>query len=72
MKIGVARHSAKLNRTISAVARHRQLGPSHGERGYFEPILASVILEVGLAMLGGAMLKLARTPQEQQPAPLAA
>jgi hypothetical protein len=35
----------------------------YGEVGLdFQPILASLMLQIGLAMLGGAMLKLARTP----------
>jgi hypothetical protein len=42
----------------------------YGQPGLeFEPILCSLALQAGLAMLAGAMLKLARTPPEQQPAP---
>ena len=44
----------------------------YGQAGLdFQPILASLMLQAGLAMLCGAMLKLARTP-DQQPTPSAA
>ena len=41
----------------------------YGQPGLeFEPILFSLAFQAGLAMLAGAMLKLARTPPEQQAA----
>jgi hypothetical protein len=50
---------------LAGVGLLRMIG-LYGQAGLnFEPILASLMLQIGLAMLGGAMLKLARTPQEQ-------
>ena len=57
---------------LAGVGISRMIG-LYGQAGLeFEPILASLLTEIGLAMLGGAMLKLAFAPADEPRAAVAA
>jgi hypothetical protein len=70
--VGVAAVYLMIGTCLAGVGLTKLIG-LYGQPGLeFQPMLFSLMFQAGLAMLGGAMLKLARTPPEQQPAPCAA